>query len=112
MDNSFQIEDIEDLRLREGIDDIELRAQVRNLQAGDFVKLTFQTIKKSFASETLLVRITSIKGCIFRGKLAESPANPSASSLRAGATLSFSAAHIHSIAKRQLENPTKRGQDL
>src|SRR5438477_584590 len=54
-----QIENIEELRRREGIDDVELREEVRGLGVGDVVMLTFLTGTNSFAGETLPVRITS-----------------------------------------------------
>jgi hypothetical protein len=47
------------------------------------------------------VRITSIRGRTFRGKLATMPSSPRLSSLRVGSIVSFTAGHIHSLAKRQ-----------
>jgi hypothetical protein len=99
MDNSVEIENIEDIRRREGIDDVELRKEIRGLRIGDFVKLTLLTATKSLAGETLLVRITSIKGFAFRGKLADRPTCAGLSGLRVGAPVAFTAAHIHSIPK-------------
>ena len=93
-----EIEDIEQRRLRAGIDDVELRAEIRGLQVGDVVKLTFLTGATSF--ETLSVRITSISGSAFRGKLADRPVAPALSKLRAGSPVAFTAAHIHSLGKR------------
>ncbi len=97
----MEIEDIQRLRSREGIEDVELHAEIRDLQVGDCVKLTFRTNKGSFAGETLLVRITSIRGSTFRGKLAAKPAFVGLSKLRVGSLVRFTAAHIHSIARRQ-----------
>jgi hypothetical protein len=94
-----EIEDIEQRRLQAGIDDVELRSQIRGLQVGDFVKLTFLTGATSF--ETLAVRITSISGSAFRGKLADSPATSALSQLRVGSPVAFTAAHIHSLVRRR-----------
>ena len=96
----MEIEDIQHLRWKQGIEDLELGAEISSLQVGDSVKLTFRTDKESFAGETLLVRITSIRGSAFRGKLAAKPAFIGLSKLRVGSVVRFSAAHIHSIAKR------------
>jgi len=98
MRNVVEIEDIEQRRLRAGIDDVELRAEIRGLRVGDVVKLTFLTGATAF--ETLSVRITSISGSAFRGKLADRPLAPALSKLRAGSPVACTAAHIHSLGKR------------
>jgi hypothetical protein len=103
MRHTLEIENIEDLRWKEGIDDVELRAEIGGLQVGDCVKLTFLTGTKSFAGQTLLVQITTIRGSSFRGKLAKGPALTGLSKLRVGAPVSFTSAHIHSIVKRKHE---------
>jgi hypothetical protein len=84
----------------EGIEDLELHAAISSLQVGDSAKLSFRADKVSFAGETLLVRITSIKGCAFRGKVAAKPARIGLWNLRVGSLVRFTATHIHSIAKR------------
>jgi hypothetical protein len=97
MQNSIAIENIEELRRQEGIDDVELRMEIRALKVGDFVRLTFLPDTKSF--ELVLVRITSIRGCTFRGKLVK---RPSAGRLRRLGTeelIFFTTDHIHSLAK-------------
>src|SRR5438445_738788 len=81
-DSAVEIEDIEQRRLRAGIDDVELRSEVRGLHVGDVVKLTFLAGTTSF--ETLAVRITSISGLAFRGKLTDSPVAPALAGLRVG----------------------------
>ena len=43
MRNPVQIENIEEMRRREGIDDVELRSEIRDLQVGDSVRLTLMT---------------------------------------------------------------------
>jgi len=96
----LEIEDIQQLRWKQGIEDLELHAESSGLQVGDSVNLTFRADKESFAGETLLVRITSINGCAFPGKLAAKPARISLSELRVGSLVRFRATHIHSIAKR------------
>jgi hypothetical protein len=104
MRNVVEIEDIEQKRLRAGIDDVELRSGIRGLHVGDIVKLTFLTGTTSF--ETLSVRITSISGSGFRGKLADSPVSPALSHLRVGSPVAFAAAHIHSLVKRRSASPS------
>ena len=69
----LQIENIDEMRRREGIDDVALRDEIRGLKVGDFVKLT----------------------------LLSGPASAALSDLRAGAALAFTAAHIHSLLKRR-----------
>jgi hypothetical protein len=97
MQDPIVIENIEEMRSQEGIDDVELRTRIRGLAVGDFVKLTFLTGLKTF--ETLLVRITRIKGSAFRGKLASEPACTGQSKLHVGTAVAFTTAHIHSVAK-------------
>ena len=99
MKHPIEIENIEGLRRREGIDDTELREEVRRLQVGDLVLLTFRIGTKSCAGETLLVRITRIRDGEFRGELAERPTSPRLSGLRVRSPLAFTAAHIHSVSK-------------
>ena len=99
MPNVIEIENIEQIRLQEGIDDIDLRKEIRQLRVGDLVKLTLLTGATSF--ETLMVRITSVQGSAFRGQLTKKPASSGLADLSVGSPLDFSTAHIHSIAKRQ-----------
>jgi hypothetical protein len=101
MRNPVAIETIEEMRRREGIEDVELRAEIRGLEVGDFVKLTFLSSTEPSAGETLLVRITRLRGSDFRGELAKRPSSTGLSSLRVGSPVAFTAAHIHSIPKRQ-----------
>jgi hypothetical protein len=98
---TIEIENIEEMRRQEGIDDAELRVEIRALKVGDFVKLTFVTGSASF--ETSLVRITSIRGSAFRGKLVKRPTSAGLRRLEAGAPISFTTAHIHSLLKRSEE---------
>ncbi len=97
MQTTVEIENIEEMRRQEGIDDVELRVEIRALKVGDFVRLTFLTSKTSF--ETVLIRITSIRGTAFRGKFAKRPISASLRK-RTGAPVVFSAAHIHSLLRR------------
>src|SRR5258708_5853692 len=69
MSQRVQFENIEEMRRTAGIDDVELREAIRQLQVGDSVKLTL-LIAGSFPGEPVIVRITSINGNQFRGKLA------------------------------------------
>ena len=93
------IENIEELRLRQGIDDIELREEIRQLRAGAFVRLTLMGREAKFPGETVVVRITSIQGRAFRGKLARDPVAGALAPLHAGSSITFTAAHIHSLPK-------------
>jgi len=92
------IENIEEMRRRAGIDDVELREDIRELGVGDLVRLTFLTSEGS-AGETLSVRITRIRDGEFRGELAERPTSPRLSGLRVRSPLAFTAAQIHSVSK-------------
>jgi hypothetical protein len=98
MRNPIEIENIEALRRQQGIDDIELRQQIRGLRIGDVVKLTLAT-GTPCAGPTLLVRITRIDGFAFRGKVVLGRTAAGPLRLRAGAALVFTADHIHSIPK-------------
>lgn len=97
MRDPVEIENIEALRRQEGIEDVELGEAIRGLRVGDFVQLTLLAGLKS--SETLPVRITRIRGSVFRGKLAKKPACSALAKLQAGAPLAFTTAHIHSLPK-------------
>jgi hypothetical protein len=101
MRHALEIENIEEMRRQVGIDDVELHAEIRGLQVGDCIHLTLHTGTKAFASATVLVRITSIRGGTFRGKLLQGPAFRGLSSLLAGSPIRFTADHIHSIPQRQ-----------
>jgi len=95
----LEIENIEEMRRRAGIQDEELEKEIRDLATGDYVKVTLLSPTKPFSSETLLVRITGIRGSVLKGKLARRPNSPGLSRLAAGASLTFQTAHIHSIPK-------------
>jgi hypothetical protein len=97
MRNTMEIENIEDLRRQEGIEDIELQDEIRRLRAGDFIRLTLLDGVKSF--HTVVVRITSIKGSNFRGKVAKSPPPATPPPVPVGSPITFTTAHIHSIPK-------------
>jgi len=91
--SSIVIENIEDLRQREGIDDVQLHQEIRLLDVGDDVRLTF--LNTARVCETLLVRIQRIDGPRFRGKLVQRPL--ATSLLKLGSFVSFAATHIHSV---------------
>src|SRR5262245_46303721 len=59
MQTPAEIQDVEQMRQRVGIDDVELRDEVRRLRVGDLVKLTF--LAGAARAETLCVRSTSIR---------------------------------------------------
>jgi hypothetical protein len=93
----IRIENIEEMRRQEGIDDVELREDIRQLAVADLVRLTFLTGTNPPAGETLTVRITSIRGHSLRGKLISKPASAGLSELRVGMPVLFTTEHIHSI---------------
>jgi hypothetical protein len=101
MRNPVEIENIEEIRRREGIEDVELREEIRGLRVGDYIKLTLLTGTTPFARETLLVRITQIRGSTFRGELATTPASAGLAELPVRSPLAFTAAHIHSLPREQ-----------
>ena len=76
-------------------------ASIRRLRVGDLVNLTFLTGTTSLGHETLLVRITSIRGYEFRGKLAQRGAPTGRSKLQDGSPVVFTTAHIHSLPRRE-----------
>jgi hypothetical protein len=98
MRTPLALENIEEMRRRQGIEDVELRQKIRGLSSGDFVRLTFLTGKGEPRAETLVVRITSVRGCTFRGKLA-SASSAKTRTLRPGTTVVFTTDHIHSLVK-------------
>jgi hypothetical protein len=98
---AVEIENIQEMRLRRGVDDAGLRQEIRGLQIGDCVNLTRVNGTESFGGDTLLVRVTRIKGHRFQGQLAKKPSSNRLSKLRLGAAVSFTAAHIHSLVKAQ-----------
>ncbi len=98
MRDGIVIEDIEEMRRQQNIEDVELRTQICGLQVGDHIRLTL--LAGGAAGETLTVRITSIRGRDFRGKLITCPALTGLSRLRMGFPLAFTAAHIHSVVKQ------------
>ena len=99
MRNTYNIEDIEALRKREGIDDVELREEVGHLAAGDCVRLTFLGSEKP--SHTLMVRITRAEGKTFRGRLIQCPSKGTHDGPRMGVMLDFHSSHIHSVVRAE-----------
>jgi hypothetical protein len=100
MRSSFVIENIEEMRSQAGIDDVELREEIRKLKVGDLVRLTLRAAALPLVGQTLTVRITRIRGPEFAGKLAARPTLISLSKLPAGFSIRFATIHIHSVAKR------------
>jgi len=95
---AIEIEDIEEKRRQAGIDDVDLRQEIRGLRVGDVVKLTFMAGPHVF--ETLPVRITSMRGLAFRGTLAHKATAAGLSTVRVGSSVVFTAAHIHSLPRK------------
>jgi hypothetical protein len=101
-----EIENIEELRLLAGIDDVELREAVAQLRVGDRVRLTFLAGPEGGARETLLVQVARIRKTGFLGRLTGRPTRGGLSGLRVGARVAFVAGQVHSIAA-----PRQRSQD-
>ena len=99
MGNPVRIENIEALRRRQGIEDVELRNEVRELAVGDVVVLTLLPGTDGCAGDSVRVRITSITGSAFRGKLLGKPVSAGLEQLHVGSPVTFTAAHIHSVPK-------------
>ncbi|HYV35708.1 MAG TPA: hypothetical protein VE988_08385 [Gemmataceae bacterium] len=95
MRKPIEVENIEELRHQEGIDDVALWQEIAGLHPGDFVKLTLVTQTKAF--ETVTVRITSVRGSAYRGKLVNTPACAGLAELKTGSALAFTASQIHSV---------------
>jgi hypothetical protein len=107
MSDAVEIQDIERLRLSQGIDDVELRDEVGRLRPGDLVRLTFLCGPRH--SETIAVRITSIRGDVYRGKLTAGPSSAVLPGLHVGQLVVFSRTHIHSVVRRQANKPVAAG---
>ena len=97
----MEIENIEEMRLREGIDDVELREEIRRLSVGDLVNLTLLGGAKS-AGENGVIRITSIRGNAFRGKLVNRLTSPGLAGVPIGTLVVFTAGHIHSLPRKHM----------
>ena len=95
MRKQVEVENIAELRRREGIDDVELWKDIGGLRAGDFVKLSLILSPTSF--ETVCVRITSIQDMELRGKLVQGPISAKLAELKAGSSLRFNMSQIHSV---------------
>ena len=97
MRKSLQMEDIETMRRECGIHDVQLRRDIRALDKGDLVRITFLTGLVRFPGETLLVRVTSRRGDTFRGKLAEKPRAAELAEFGLGWPVEFHYGQIHSV---------------
>ena len=107
---AIAIENIDELRRCNGIDDIELHEAIDRLRVGDHVFLTF--LSRTNQRTSLPVRIRRIRAGRFRGRLAAPIARPEWLGLRANAFVAFTAGQIHSIARPQPEcarGKNKRG---
>ncbi len=106
----IEIEDIDYLRHKEGIDDAELREEIRGLRIGDYVRLTFLVRDRLATRETLPVRITRIQGHHLSGRLSDQPLSRGLAKLRMGVLVHFVVAQIHSVAAAPPQPKTsKRG---
>lgn len=108
---SIEIENIDELRRCNGIDDIELHEDISRLRVGDHVLLTF--LSGTHLRTTLPVRITRIRARQFRGRLAAPIARPEWLGVRPNTLVTFTAGQIHSIARQRPEparGKNKRGR--
>jgi hypothetical protein len=96
---SIEIENIDEMRRREGIDDIELHEDIGKLQVGDHVRLTF--LSGTSLRQMLKVRITRIRAGQFRGRLVGPVEPPALLGLQPDTFVTFTAGHIHSIVQPQ-----------
>lgn len=94
---AIDIENIDELRRREGIDDVELHEDIGRLRVGDRVLLTF--LSGTSLRATLPVRITRIRAGQYRGRLIGTIGRPELLGLRPNILVTFTAAQIHSIAR-------------
>jgi len=111
MQPPLAIENIEDMRLREGIDDVELREAIGRLKVGDSVRLTIRAGSETTGGETLPVRITSIEGPSLRGNLARKPSTAGLARLTVGSLIAFTTSQVHSVipgAYRVSQRPQRR----
>jgi len=106
---AVRIEDIEELRQGQGIDDAELRHEVARLAVGDVVLLTLLSGDPP-ARETLPARITRVQGAAFRGKLLRRPACITLSALGASSVVRFTGAQVHSILSPPRAVPVRAAQ--
>lgn len=97
MKRTFKLENIEQMRLREGIDDIELRESIRQLQIGDCVYVTFLDCSHPKRSKTVLIRLVAIHKNGFGGKLMQPLDALGPSDLRVGSLVTFRESHVHSV---------------
>jgi len=105
---SIEIENIDELRRCNGIEDIELHEEIERLRVGDHVLLTF--LSETNLRATLPVRITRICAKQFRGRIAAPIARPELLGLRANALVAFTAGQIHSIARPHTECSRRKNQ--
>jgi len=96
MDKRIEIENIEEMRRQQGIEDVELAEEIRGLKVGHVVLLTFLSSARCF--EMVPVRITQKNGIAFHGKLVRA-----SSIFGRGKKVEFTIAHIHSV----ISSPSK-----
>jgi hypothetical protein len=98
MSRTPEIENIEALRRLAGIQDVELHEQVRRLRVGDRVRLTLLAADRPGAA-VVLVRITSIKGGAFRGRVVGAAERVRLTGSVIGSLVAFTEDHVHSVPK-------------
>jgi len=105
---SYEIEDIDARRREAGIDDVDLRHAIAELGIGDEVKITLLSTAAPLVTETVVLRLTSIRATHFRGTLLTLPHRGTFGDLAVGSSMTFTAAQVHSIGKTRA--PKKWGK--
>jgi len=101
MRQRIELENIEEMRREAGIDDVELHEAIRGLRAGDSVRLTARVGARAFPGVCLLIRITSIRGNLFRGRVDRKSSSTTLAEVKAGSLLTFTVDHIHSVVSKR-----------
>jgi len=99
MQMSILVQNIEEMRRREGIEDEELRRDIRAMKIGDCVHLTLISNQRPMGSETVVVRVTRIDGSKYEGALLTRPLSKGLNTLPTDLALFFKREHIHSLHK-------------
>lgn len=99
MQLSILVQNIEEMRRREGIEDEDLRRDISAIKIGDRVHLTLISSQKPMGSETVVVRVTKIDGSKYEGALLTRPISKGLNTLPTDLALFFKREHIHSLLK-------------
>lgn len=101
MPSHWRLENIQQLRIESGIEDVELQKSICNLAVGDIVNLTILNSKSSHSGEPIVVEVVAIQGFNYQGKVIRASNNESLSRELADQSIAFSKKHIHSVPSQQ-----------